>query len=220
MSKHPFHLVSPSPYPLLASISTCFLAVGLVFSWSSRGSSLLFFGLLCLFIVSGLWWSSVVRESTFTGNHTLRVQSGLRVGVLLFLVSEVFFFLSFFWAYLHSSLSPTVEIGSLWPPLGVVPVSPLGVPLLNTFLLLTSGCTVTWAHHCLLSDSSTSFLLSLFLTIILGLIFTLFQAIEYYLSSFSISDSVYGSCFYLSTGFHGLHVIIGTLFLLVALLRG
>ena len=220
MSKHPFHLVTPSPFPLLASASSFFLALGLVFSWSSRGSFFFFSALLLLVTVSLLWWASVVTESTSLGCHTLRVQAGLRLGVFLFIVSEVFFFVGFFWAYLHSSLAPCVEVGSLWPPLGISPVSALDVPLLNTFLLLTSGCTVTWAHHCLLCDSYYSFIMALRVTIFLGLAFTLFQGLEYFHSSFTITDSVYGSCFYLSTGFHGLHVIIGSLFLTFGLVRG
>ena len=153
------------------------------------------------------------------GTHTSRVQAGLRLGFCLFLVSDVFFFAGFFWAYLHSSLAPAVELGSIWPPAGVVSISAFHVPLLNTVVLLSSGATVTWSHFSLVSGHFSTSFLSLALTILLGSFFSLLQVYEYYSSSFCISDSVYGSCFYLATGFHGIHVLIGSCFLLVALLR-
>lgn len=137
----------------------------------------------------------------------------------LFLVSEAFFFLRFFWAYLHFSLSPAVEIGSLWPPAGISPLSPWNVPLLNTLVLLTSGATVTWCHSSLLSSDLLSCCFSLLATLGLGSFFSLLQGFEYFSSSFSISDGAYGSSFYLATGFHGIHVFVGTLFLFVSLLR-
>jgi len=138
----------------------------------------------------------------------------------LFIISEIFFFLGFFWAYLHCGLSPNIELGSTWPPLGLSPVPPFSLPLLNTVVLLSSGATVTWAHCSLRFSSSYYFLLSLSLTILLGLFFTCLQAFEYTHSSFRIADSAYGSCFFLATGFHGLHVLLGTLFLSAVLLRG
>jgi len=218
--KHPFHLVSPSPFPILASVSAFFLFGGLVLSWSSYGVSILLFGTLSLAIVCISWWYNVVAEATFLGHHTTRVQSGLRFGFLLFIISECFFFLSFFWAYLHCSLSPAVELGSLWPPLGVNPVQPFTLPFLNTCLLLCSGSTITWSHSCLISGFYSTFIISLSFTILLGLTFSLVQFFEYWHCSFSIADSVFGSCFYLATGFHGLHVLVGTLFLFTCLYRG
>jgi len=219
MTKHPFHLVSSSPWPLVASISALFLVCGLVLSWTSRGSSLLFLGLLIIFLTCLFWWSNVILEATHLGSHTKRVQYGLRLGIGLFIVSEVFFFLGFFWAYLHCSLSPAVEIGSCWPPLGLLSLNAFHIPLLNTVVLLSSGATVTWSHSSLKSGLSGSCFFSLCLTVSLGVFFSLLQGLEYHLSSFCISDSAYGSCFYLATGFHGLHVIIGTLFLTLCLLR-
>lgn len=219
MSKHPFHLVSPSPWPLLSSCSSLFLVCGLVLSWSNSGLLLLVLGLLIIFVSSFLWWSSVIRESTSLGFHSLRVQSGLRIGMSLFIVSEIFFFLAFFWAYLHCALSPNVELGSSWPPPGLSSLSPLHVPLLNTIVLLCSGATVTWSHSSLCSGQFPSCFFSLLLTVALGVFFSLLQGFEYYQSSFCISDGAYGSCFYLATGFHGLHVLIGTLFLGVSLFR-
>jgi len=219
MSKHPFHLVSPSPWPLLGSVSALFLVSGLVISWSAIGSSLLMLGLLLTFLTCALWWSNIIVESTVLGFHTIRVQSGLRLGMGLFIVSEVFFFLGFFWAYLHCSLSPNVELGSCWPPLGLRSLSAFHVPLLNTVVLLTSGATVTWSHAALTAGFTSSSFTALGLTVLLGAFFTFLQGYEYYACSFCLSDGAYGSCFYLATGFHGLHVIIGTLFLLIRLWR-
>jgi len=161
----------------------------------------------------------VILESTFLGAHTLRVQSGLRIGMCLFIVSEVFFFLGFFWAYLHCSLSPNVELGSTWPPLGITPLNPFTVPLLNTFVLLSSGATVTCAHSNLKQGYTSTCFIFLALTVLLGFFFSLLQCFEYFSCSFTLSDGAYGSCFYLATGFHGLHVLIGSSFLLAILPR-
>jgi cytochrome c oxidase subunit 3 len=165
------------------------------------------------------WWRDVIREATFEGNHTLSVQTGLRIGMLLFIVSEIMFFFAFFWAFFHAALAPTPDIGSLWPPLGVETINAWGVPLLNTIILLTSGATVTWAHHAIVFGDRKNAIISLILTILLAIFFTLLQIFEYIESNFSISDSVYGSTFYLATGFHGFHVLIGTIFLGVCTLR-
>ena len=219
MAKHPFHLVSPSPWPLVASISALFLVCGLVLSWSNRGLSLFNLGVFIIFVTCYLWWANVIHESTLLGCHTQRVQFGLRLGIGLFIVSEIFFFLGFFWAYLHCSLSPNVELGSCWPPLGLQSLNAFHIPLLNTVVLLSSGATVTWSHYSLKYGATGTCFISLGLTVALGVFFTLLQGIEYHICSFCISDSAYGSCFYLATGFHGLHVIIGTLFLTLCLLR-
>jgi len=186
-------------------------------SWSSQGSSLLKLGLLLIFITCSFWWSNIIRESTAQGFHTNSVQYGLRLGIGLFIVSEIFFFLGFFWAYLHCSLAPNVELGCSWPPLGLSSLNAFSVPLLNTVILLTSGATLTWSHSCLKSGFFFTSFVSLGLTVLLGAAFTLLQGLEYYFCSFCISDRAYGSCFFLATGFHGLHVIIGTLFLSVSL---
>jgi len=219
MSKHPFHLVSPSPWPLLGSVSALFFVSGLVLSWTAIGSYLLLLGTLLLFLSCTFWWSNIITESTFQGYHTHRVQYGLRLGMGLFIVSEIFFFLGFFWAYLHCSLSPNVELGSSWPPLGLQSLSAFHVPLLNTVVLLTSGATVTWSHASLKAGHTSTSFAAIGLTVLLGAIFTLLQCFEYHISSFCISDGAYGSCFYLATGFHGLHVLAGTLFLLIRLVR-
>lgn len=139
--------------------------------------------------------------------------------MLLFIVSEVFFFLSFFWAYFHIRLAPRVELGSAWAPLGVHPLNPLDMPLLNTVILVVSGVSVTWSHHRLIENDLTSAKTGLFLTVVLGAVFTVLQGAEYFEVRFSIADRVFGSVFFIATGFHGLHVLIGTIFLLVRFLR-
>ena len=166
-----------------------------------------------------VWWRDVIRESTFQGHHTTPVQLGLRYGMILFIASEVMFFLAFFWAFFHSSLAPTVELGAVWPPKGITVLDPWEIPFLNTIILLTSGAAVTWAHHAILAGYRKEGITGLGITILLAVIFTGFQAFEYIEAPFTISDGVYGSTFYLSTGFHGLHVIIGTIFLFICLLR-
>jgi len=138
------------------------------------------------------------------GNHTAAVQRGLNLGVALFIVSEALFFLAIFWAFFHSALSPTVELGAQWPPLGINAVNPFELPLLNTVILLSSGITVTYAHHSLIQGNRTGVLYGLIATLLLAVIFTLLQGLEYSVSSFTISDGAFGSCFYFGTGFHGL----------------
>ena len=165
------------------------------------------------------WFRDVISEGTYLGNHTLAVQRGLSMGVSLFIVSEALFFLAIFWAYFHSALSPTVELGTQWPPIGTEAINAFELPLLNTVLLLASGVTITYSHHSLIQGNRNSALNGLILTVVLAIVFTGFQAIEYSVSSFTLTDGAYGSCFYFGTGFHGLHVIIGTIFLLVGFLR-
>lgn len=161
----------------------------------------------------------MVRERTIQGSHTKKTAKGLRIGVVLFILSEVCFFFAFFWRFFHRSLAPSIEIGNSWPPLGVNPLSPWGVPLLNTVVLLSSGVSVTWSHHALVSNNLKEAKVGLVLTVILGFYFTVLQALEYIETRFSIRDGRYGTTFFVATGFHGLHVIIGTLFLIVCVLR-
>lgn len=221
MKKHPFHIVSPSPWPLLTSCATLGLVSSFLFKLKYFDFDVFWivFTFLVLAFLSAFWWSDIIRESTFLGHHTSRVQSLFRSGMCLLIASEIFFFVGFFWAYLHCALSPNIELGSTWPPLGVQPLCFSSVPLLNTLILLTSGATITWSHHCLLSSLTYSSIFSLALTILLGLLFSVLQGYEFFGCSFTIADSSYGSCFFLSTGFHGLHVLLGTLFLCVTLAR-
>lgn len=221
MQRHPFHLVDPSPWPFVAAISAFACAVGgvLYMHAYSQGMFVLFSSFLVLLTTMFVWWRDVVRESTFEGHHTGVVQQGLRYGVLLFIVSEVLFFFAFFWAFFHSSLAPTVEIGSMWPPKGISVFNPWEIPFLNTLILLLSGCTVTWSHHAMICNKRTESLIGLILTIGLAVLFTLLQVFEYQMADFRLSDGIYGSTFYMATGFHGFHVFIGTVFLFICLVR-
>nr|ASM82649.1 cytochrome c oxidase subunit III [Eudohrnia metallica] len=212
---HPFHLVTQSPWPLTGATGVLMLVTGATKWFHEHNGILMSMGLGVVGLTMFQWWRDVVREGTLQGCHTHKVILGLRWGMILFIVSEVFFFLSFFWAFFHSSLVPTLDIGGLWPPQGIEPFNPLQIPLLNTAILLASGVTVTWAHHGLLGSNKTQVIQGLGLTVGLGIYFTVLQAYEYIEAPFSIADSVYGSTFFMATGFHGLHVIVGSTFLLV-----
>jgi cytochrome c oxidase subunit 3 len=220
-TKENFHLVAPSPWPLMTASSLFALVVSFTAYMHAYLNSLsfLFFGLFLLTTSMGFWFRDITREATFEGNHTSRVQLGLRMGMILFIISEVMFFFAFFWAFFHSSVAPAVQIGCCWPPKGIETFNAFGVPFLNTVILLSSGATVTWAHHAILAGDRQGALLGLISTIALAIIFTGFQYYEYSHASFTIADSVYGSCFYMATGFHGAHVIVGTIMLAVSLVR-
>lgn len=219
--KHLYHLVDPSPWPILTSISGMSLFIGAVMYMHSivNGLFVLIAGIVVTTLCMGVWWRDVIREATFEGQHTSVVQKGLKYGMLLFILSEVMFFVAFFWGFFHSSLAPTVEIGSEWPPRSIEPFNPKEVPLINTVILLTSGCTITWAHHAILGGNRKAALLGFEATIALAVAFTLLQVFEYVESSFDISDGIYGSTFFMATGFHGFHVIIGTIFIIVCAVR-
>lgn len=216
---HTFHLVEERPWPLSRSIRAFFTTLGLVEWFNLLNPTLLIIGLLRITLSMAQWWRDVRREGNSQGHHPDKVEYGLRWGIVLFIVSEVLFFFSFFWAFFHRRLSPTLELGLIWPPIDVKVFNPFRVPLLNTAILLASGVTVTWAHHSLIAGYHTEAWNGLALTVCLGFYFTLIQLYEYIEASFSISDSVYGSRFFVATGFHGLHVIIGSSFLIVTLLR-
>lgn len=219
--KHPYHLVDPSPWPFIISFGLFFLTFGIsMYFHGYIGSVILTLtGLLLVILTMYTWFRDIIREALYEGQHTKQVQFGLRNGMLLFIFSELLFFVSFFWAFFHSALAPTPEIGSLWPPLGIETVNAWGIPLLNTIILLSSGATITWAHHAIVFGDRKNAIISLIVTILLAFFFTLIQAYEYIESSFSISDSVYGATFFLITGFHGIHVIVGTIFIIVSTIR-
>nr|ALO77651.1 cytochrome c oxidase subunit 3 [Anaspis sp. ANA01] len=216
---HPFHLVDVSPWPILGSLSALMLMTGMIKWFHFFNTSLFFLSLISMILIMYQWWRDISREATFQGHHTLSVSLGMRWGMILFITSEVLFFASFFWSFFHNSLAPAVEIGMNWPPKGIEVFNPIQIPLLNTLILLTSGLTVTWSHHSIMENNYKQASQSLLLTVILGIYFTMLQGFEYYESSFSISDAVYGSSFFMATGFHGIHVIIGTTFLLICLIR-
>lgn len=222
--RHSFHLVTPSPWPLLTAFSIQALLVSVVLYLHAFDLQLSFI-YFCFFSFLAMlygWFNDVIYEATYQGQHSLKVQKGLRLGMVLFILSEVLFFFSFFWAFFHSSIAPAIQIGGVWPPLGVQVLNPWEIPLINTILLLSSGVWATIAHHLFKLKKSFFLNLSVFclsFAVCLGFFFSCYQFLEYYFAPFDISDSVYGSIFYLATGFHGLHVIIGSIFLLTMLLR-
>lgn len=218
---YPNHICDESPWPLINSVSLLILTLSSVLAFHSfkYGKILLLIGLICVVSSMIFWFKDIVVESTYQGNHTSAVTKGITLGVFLFIISEVFFFLSIFWAFFHSSLNPVPELGSVWPPQGIETLNPFELPLLNTIILLSSGATITLAHHSFIKGDRKKTLLGFSLTIILALIFTACQGFEYWNAPYTITDSVFGSCFFFSTGFHGFHIIIGTLFLLVAFWR-
>ena len=217
--RHPYHLVDESPWPILASMGGFILTTGFVEWFFLRNFLLAGVGLVILFIRAYQWWRDIVREATYQGFHTKRVELGIRWGIILFIVSEIFFFLSFFWAFFHSRLRPRECLGGFWPPRGIKPFDCFKVPLLNTLILLSSGVSVTWAHHAIMGGEVNKRKWGLVITVFLGVYFTGVQGLEYMESSFCISDRAYGSTFFLATGFHGLHVLVGTVFLVVTLVR-
>nr|YP_010988515.1 cytochrome c oxidase subunit III [Australoluciola thailandica]WOR80620.1 cytochrome c oxidase subunit 3 [Australoluciola thailandica] len=216
---HTFHLVEISPWPILGAFSSMTLLVGIIKWFHLYETNLFFMGSICTLLVMYQWWRDTSREGSFQGLHTYFVVKGLRWGMILFITSEVLFFVSFFWSFFHGSLSPSIEIGMIWPPKGIIPFNPIQIPLLNTMILISSGITVTWAHHSLMENNYKQAIYSLTLTIILGIYFSILQGYEYMESMFTIADSVYGSSFFMATGFHGIHVIIGTTFLTICLFR-
>jgi len=219
--KHGFHLVDPSPWPFVAAVGGLLVTFGGVMYLHGYiyGSVLCQFGFLKILFVMFFWWRDVIREATFEGQHTSRVQLGLRWGVILFIISEVMFFFAFFFAFFHCSFNPSIVLGGIWPPAFFTILDPWKIPLLNTILLLSSGASVTWAHNAIVWGDLTEAGDALLVTIFLACIFTALQAFEYCSAPFSMSDSVYSATFYMATGFHGFHVLIGTFFLVVCFCR-
>ena len=219
--KFPYHLVDPSNWPILVSFSLLNLTIGAVAYMHGypNGGSILSLGLILTVAGMILWFRDVITEGTYLGFHTTEVQKGLIIGFILFIISEVFAFLSVFWAFFHSSLSPAVEIGGVWPPQGITALDPFSIPLLNTMLLLSSGAFITWAHHSLIQGYRRGAVIGTLVCIILAIIFTALQGFEYLNAPFSIADSVFGTVFFASTGLHGLHVLVGTIFITIGFFR-
>jgi cytochrome c oxidase subunit 3 len=230
--KNPYHMVEPSPWPIIGSVSALLLALGGLtymhpdmFGPGAEG----FFkqispwnviiGVVAVLYTMAGWWRSVIREAQTPGLPSPVVKLGLRYGMFLFISSEVMFFLAFFWAYFHFALFPSDALGHVWPPKGVQTFEAFDLPFLNTLILLTSGVTVTWAHHALIENNRKHLIYGLSLTVALGLLFTCVQAYEYSHAAFTFKDGVYPSVFFMATGFHGFHVIVGTIFLIVCLGR-
>lgn len=254
---HDYHLVNPSPWPLVGALAALTMFVGLVLTMHDKpfGGYVLLGGFLSVIAVMYVWWRDVVREGKH-GDHTNPVRHGLRLGMVLFLVSEVMFFFAFFWGFFHASTDPVlvfdgehifdsaVEVArGVWPPQGIITFDPWDLPFINTLILLLSGCTVTWAHYALMHQNRRDLIRGLAITVALGILFTILQAAEYLHASFCMnglfdafmaklgfghhevvacevaSNHVYPSSFFMATGFHGAHVIIGTSFLTVCLIR-
>lgn len=229
---HPYHMVEPSRWPVIGAVGGFLMTFGLITFMHPEvlgGGLESFFesvglwsiapGLIVAMTVMMGWWMDVVKEATVQRLHTAEVQLGLRFGMALFICSEVMFFSAFFWAFFDASLFPKEAAGFVWPPLGIETFDPLGVPLLNTLVLMTSGFTVTWAHHDIRENKMSHASLMLAFTVLLGISFTALQITEYAEAPFGFTEGIYPTVFFLATGFHGFHVIVGTVFLAVCWFR-
>jgi cytochrome c oxidase subunit III len=229
--EHDYHLVNPSPWPLIGSLSALLLTLGGVvwmkglFGIPQGTPWVAVLGALGIIFTMVVWWADVIREGK-AGDHTPVVQLAMRYGMILFIASEVMFFVGWFWMFFEGALfhdarlaADVVQGFNTWPPEGVEPFDPWHLPLVNTMILLLSGTTVTWAHHALQHNDRTGAKIGLLLTVLLGMSFTMFQVIEYSEAGFTFAGNLYGATFFMATGFHGAHVIIGTIFLAVCLFR-
>lgn len=215
----PFLAVQTSFWPFLLCLTMFSLATNFVFWFRFKLSIInVLFSLIVVTTIAFLWWKDFIRER-IVGYHTHKLEYRLRIRILFFILSEVCFFVSFFWAFYDASIAPTIDIGISWPPKGITPLSVYSVPLLNTVILLTRGITVTWAHHALINNFYNKTALRLLITVLLGAYFIVMQFVEYNEASFAMADGVYGSTFFMATGFHGIHVTIGALFLLYVLIN-
>ncbi len=223
---HPYHLVKPSIWPMAGAFAAGLLALGAVlymhkaalggFEFGLKGVLL---GFAAVLAVMWYWWRDVIREAVVEHAHSPVTKVGFRYGMSLFIASEVMFFVAFFWAFFDASLFPKEAIGHIWPPADIEPIAAFGLPFLMTMILLLSGCTVTWAHHAIIEGRQEDAVNALAYTVGLGVLFTCFQAYEYWHATFPFKGSVYSSAFYMATGFHGFHVLVGTIFLIVSYFR-
>ncbi|MCB0376015.1 MAG: cytochrome c oxidase subunit 3 [Alphaproteobacteria bacterium] len=231
---HPYHLVRPSIWPLAGSLAGGLLAVGALMylhdvslfadpekgvAGYKVGLNGVYLGLLAVLLVMFGWWKDVIYESVKERAHTPIAAIGLRYGMSLFIASEVMFFVAFFWAFFNAAFFPGEQIGYVWPPANIHTVDPFDLPFLMTMILLLSGCTVTWAHHAILSGNNKDAVTALGVTVFLGVVFLCFQVYEYAHAHFGFTEGIYPSAFYMATGFHGFHVFVGTIFLFVCWIR-
>lgn len=214
----PYHLVTNRPWPIILSINLINLFLGNLFIFYNKNLYFFTYITLNIIIYIFLWWNNIFIERIFQGIHTKKCKNIIKFSILLFITSEVIFFISIFWCYLHASLSPNIEIGNNWPPLNIYLFNPFQIPIINTIILIYSGITLSLSHEFLINKKLFSIKI-LKITVFLGVLFTFFQFIEFYSAKFSIPDSTYGSIFFIITGFHGLHVIIGTIFLINVLIK-
>lgn len=215
----PYFILNLRPWPILISFNTFNLIISNIIILNYKFNLFIIFNLLLIILISILWWRDIIRERTFQGNHNFYIINLIKLRIIIFIISEIFLFISFFWNFLHNSLAPSIELGLNWPPKNIIFFNPLLIPLLNTIILLTSRFTITLTHFFLLNNKKSQSIIFINLTIILRLYFLILQIIEYNQAIFTFSDSIFGSSFYIATGFHGLHVIIGTIFLLLNLVR-
>jgi cytochrome c oxidase subunit 3 len=216
---HDYHILPPSVWPFLGAVGAFTMLFGAVLFFHDMGPWVMLIGIALVAYVMFSWWSDVIAESR-VGDHKPVVQLSLRYGMILFIASEVFFFAAWFWNFFKHALYPMDAVGGVWPPEGIETFDPWHLPLVNTLILLLSGCAATWAHHALVHQNDRRGLVNgLVIAIILGVLFTITQAYEYSHASFGFSGNIYGASFFMATGFHGAHVIIGTIFLFVCLMR-
>jgi cytochrome c oxidase subunit 3 len=219
---HDYHIIDPSPWPFFGALSAFVMLIGLVIIFHGGTPFPALIGLVGVLYVMYAWWSDVIREAQ-SGDHTPVVVIGLRMGVIMFIVSEVMFFSAWFWTFFKHALYPMgEELGTqgVWPPVGIETFDPWHLPLINTLILLASGCAATWAHHAIVHDNDRKTMAkALLIAVILGVLFTVTQAYEYAHAAFGFSGNIYGATFFMATGFHGFHVIIGTIFLTVCMIR-
>ncbi len=222
---HDYHILHPSPWPLLGALGAFVMLFGTVLFFHDMGPWMMLIGLALVLYVMFSWWTDVVRESR-AGDHTPVVQIGLRYGVILFIVSEVMFFVAWFWSFIKHALYPnyiiegTERIATSWPPAGIETFDPWHLPLINTLILLLSGCFATWAHHAIAHDNDRKTMANALIgAVLLGILFTITQAYEYSHAAFGFAGNIYGANFFMATGFHGFHVIVGTIFLAVCMFR-
>lgn len=237
--KHDYHLVNPSPWPAFGSFAVLIMMIGAVFAMkpdatlfgmSGFGGWMFGAGFIGLLYTMFAWWKDVVKEAE-QGDHKPVVRIGLRYGMILFIASEVMFFVAWFWAFFNAALYPKIPLPNImefwdviggdavWPPQGIETFDPWHLPFMNTLILLLSGTTVTWAHHAIQHGDRDGLKKGLWITVILGAIFSCVQVYEYAHAAFEFSGSIYGATFFMATGFHGFHVLVGTIFLAVCLGR-
>ena len=216
--KHPYHLVDPSPWPALGAVSALTWAIGMVRFMKDEGAELLIIGIILILVTMFMWWRDLIREGSVGGHHSREVRIGLREGVILFIASEVMFFVAFFWAFFYNGLGFSQSV-TQWPPEGVETFDPWGIPFINTVILVSSGIVLEWGHIGFKKGNYQRLKIGLILATALGILFTALQAVEYGHAAFGFTEGIYPSVFYMATGFHGAHVIIGSIFLLVCWFR-
>lgn len=226
--EHPYHLVAPSYWPIITAFSLLFLTSGAIMYMHAYagGELIMITGTVAVVFCAWNWWRDVINEGRTGKHHTEKVRSGLKIGMALFILSEIMFFFAFFFSFFSASLFPAgildgfwVIADGTWPPKGIHTLDPWDIPFLNTLILLLSGTTVTWAHYAIENNDQKNSITALKFTVLLGVTFTLLQAYEYHHAAFGLKDGVYAANFYMATGFHGMHVIIGTIFLAICLFR-